>query len=488
MENVHPDRTQLIYTSPYSGMNFHDWCSMQFAQGPQSQNLTADQALRADMNGYEQYLEEHHYLEQLQDFRNRSQQAVSAHFRSFTKACRRDGQTQGMDDPSFDEMEFYIWASRQDPDVPQWVQTSFVRSVERHAEEVRRYLYRQPPQGDMSPIFLLGGTFTIPQPEVIRSHLYYLLDESENFRWSFGNPVPALLQPIIPRLTHFIAIQAVCSEEGWTGWHSRASMAIELMNEAARSGLRHPLPNHPITFDDKPHDHLQLDRIDDIDENLDFHLMTPTQLNGVIDRLNERLLRLPAYHETETERVHDRLFQLIIEKWERQLLEEERINSMAVYDEEHHTAGSESSPIVIEDDSESDTDMLREDDFWRPPPSPPRTPPTPTPRQIQDAAWRLAALADLSPEQLAVALEFADQREQEDEDSHVTTLEGWFDPDGALGDRRPSILGPPPHPADIDHDNHRPYDPEFILYRSHRRRHSHQDQISDEDYDSEMSE
>ncbi|KAE8449069.1 hypothetical protein EG329_008657 [Mollisiaceae sp. DMI_Dod_QoI] len=421
-------------------MSFYAWSMRNYVIDPRP--LTADQALRVDLDAYEDYLDGLNQLDQLRDFRNRRRQLIpltagvysrrtphggvvhgsTAHFESFIEACRRDGQTRGMDEPDFDELAHYVWASGREPDVPQWVQTSFERSVEWHAEEVRREFYGQPrieqrrPQRRIPfrlPV-LPGAAVATPQPLTVRSHFYFLLDESESYEWGYGNPVPGILQTIIPYLTHLIALQEICSEENWRGWHSQASMAVELMNEAARSELRRHRRNHVTAFDvNEPRDSILLEI-----ESLDLNLGDWIDRMSIPESIHRMSIHRMSIHRMSRNRMS------------RNRMSRDRSRVPSIESED-------SSGSIRRDDLETQ-------DGNRMPARPDA--PSPSQGEVQDLLWNIAAQEETLDDVRAALIDMADQSDVEDEDSHARFGEDWFERGNILEDRRPADLGPPRHP------------------------------------------
>lgn len=171
-----------------------------------------------------------------------------------------------MNEPDFKEENFYTRASGKGPDVPQWVQTSFERSLESHAEGVRRQLYEQSGTEERTEPSVAppDETRTNRESDTRRTHMrsrslfYHLIDESEHYHWEFGNPVPALLGPIMPFLRMYIAYPSVHGPPLDVAQMRtrRVCMATELKLEAGPSSLGEDLrPDRPIEFDDPPQEY-----------------------------------------------------------------------------------------------------------------------------------------------------------------------------------------------------------------------------------------
>ncbi|KAF8855233.1 hypothetical protein BDZ45DRAFT_692812 [Acephala macrosclerotiorum] len=387
MTNIQVNQARPPYLSPY--LSFHDWCMRQFELNPEVRPLTADQALRIDLDGYEAYLEQHERLPDLREFLNLRQELIAHDPRVYSRRVPQNGAVEGSfnhfgslidarrreDDIQLDPFAHYVWASGLGWDVPRHMQTAFTRSIETQAEEVRREFYGQPRRqvgGPAAwPFMVQGEPFEVPPAWFIRGHFYWLLDESLKISWMMGpNPVPGLLEPIILLLTDYVARETRCSEEEWINWDYRSSTSLEFI--VAEGNLAE-------------------------------------------ERRQEQENAMRAEYE------------------------------------------------------DNDPEVVGEDDFWGPPPPRPRpgTPPPLSPRAFQNALRYLTAQEDLPQELEDMIIEDLGQSDSEDKDSHVQVLRGWFDPGNILSDRRPGGLGHPPHPWDIDHNDHRPYD------RNHRHHHHH---------------
>lgn len=395
-------------------VSFYEFCTTQFnpADLSQLQRSSADEILRQHLDAYEQYLEG---SDLLQPFRQRREQLFAVapgvqlrrptgwgvvqgsqvHFARFTESCRRQYLGNPADDDDEELIDLYEWASGFE--APESAILTFDRSVELVAEEMRRELYGQPQAEERrNPIIPPGGRVAIPQPSAVRSEIYGLLDESENYNWGFGNPVPGLLRPLLSSLIEHIAYQTVPSEQEALFWARRIEVAAIVIGESIDAGLR-------VAEEDEP--------------------VVPFDLSGAPRRhsLVESLIRRGRQSTAD------------------------RLAAEAEALRRSQMEAAEASQIDVADD---------EYGFWVPTGIQRTGSPRPSQREVRDFYWNLAGQEDITEETRAELVELADQSSSESaSESHVRVQDAWFDRGNILGDRRPPDMGPARHPWDSYSDS-----------------------------------
>ncbi|KUJ13825.1 uncharacterized protein LY89DRAFT_736822 [Mollisia scopiformis] len=397
---------------------------------------SADEALRMNLDSYEALISRKPEL--LRDFQYLREQYTTAvpdlaelpaaslgvavgsynHLDTFIEACRRDEKLLALiHENMFNDVVAYKWAAgleieeRDAP--PQWLRNSFERSVEVQAEKIRRWMYGQPHRDESHVAFTAG----------IRSRIYQLVDESENYQWSDGNRIPDELLPLVPLLSRDIALNILPSVN-WV--EPELAAAVTLLREAKSAGLREQLPFQPMDFfDDTPHrDYIVLG-------------------NLIVDT---------RYHSPQSERPMESLESLFEPAT--------RHDAESIIDPEFDDS-TESEFSTVDDDyqSESQEEDIHETaledwiEFLASAPTPHSNDPDPPRQVILDHYWDVANHENTPEAIRAVLIDLADQSESEDEDSHVRVREDWFERGNILEDRRPQYLGPARHPWDTDSED-----------------------------------